>query len=216
MIESQPKQERKPITAGQRAALFAAGRARGLTIDGLRAMTPAGSISLLTFDEAAALLTRLNAETDYAQPRKPDRGPRRPKGIYAIRTPAQLGKVESLRIELGWTVDRLLEFLRGRTFTDGHAMDKWASTDDGRHVIELLKAVLKRQRAAQSRAATQADANAGAALGTTSGSDADAWPFGEACSDSKRAAVMDAEAVRGVERDSSGVRPGLKPGSNVA
>ena len=58
-----------PITEGQRRALFAAAGRIGLDLDGLRAMTPAGSVSKLTRAEAASLLNRLNAGTSHDYPR---------------------------------------------------------------------------------------------------------------------------------------------------
>jgi len=92
----------EPLSPGQRRALFAVGKRRGLSIDGLRELTPAGSISALTRAQAAGLLDRLNVGTDYEHPRPAQRQPRRPRGVYAIATDAQRRKIEALRIDLGW------------------------------------------------------------------------------------------------------------------
>ena len=143
----------EPITDAQRRALFAAGRAHGLDIEGIRAMTPGGSISMLNRRQAAAILERLNSGTPHAHPRPTIRGPRRPKGVYRIATQAQLGKIESIRIDLGWSREKLDEWLAGRTFYDGRTMSVIRSTVDANQVIELLKAVAMRHRRAVRRRA---------------------------------------------------------------
>lgn len=152
--ETPPAMMTEPITAAQRRALFAAGRVRGLTIDDIRGMTPTGSISALTRGQASDLLEGLNRGTEYAHPRKrkSSRGrPRRPKGVYAIATEAQHRKIESLRIQLGWTTEGLRGWLSERHYADGRAMTNIDSTNDGRDVIELLKGVLERTEAALQR-----------------------------------------------------------------
>jgi len=135
----------EPITSSQRRAIFAAGKVKSLTIDDLRAMTPTGSISALTRGQASDLLNRLNAGTQYEHPRKTARGRRHPKGVYALATPAQHRKIESLRIQLGWTTEGLRGWMSERHFTDGRPMTQIDSTADGVAVIELLKGVLERK-----------------------------------------------------------------------
>jgi hypothetical protein len=98
-----------PITPAQRRALFAIGKARGLTVDDLRDLTPTGSISALTRDQASHLLDRLNAHTDHEHPRQSPRRPRRPKGVYAFASAAQRRKIEALRIDLDWSPQGLHE-----------------------------------------------------------------------------------------------------------
>jgi hypothetical protein len=115
-----------------------------MSIDDLRALTPAGSISAMTHRQASDLLNRLNARTEYEHPRKTKRGPRRPKGVYRLATDAQRAKVESLRMYLGWTPDRLSEWLGERHHKDGRPMTRIDSSIDAVAVIELLKAVLGR------------------------------------------------------------------------
>lgn len=137
----------QPITPAQRTALFAAARSRGLGIDDIRAMTPAGSISKLTRLQARELLDRLNAGTPHAVQHRP----RRPKGVYALVTDAQRNKIEALRIELGWTPERLKEWLGERTHADGRPMTRMDTTADASAVIELLKAVTGRSAVARSR-----------------------------------------------------------------
>lgn len=158
------------ITPGQRRALFAIAKDRGWSIDELRSRTPAGSISGMTRAEARALLDRLNGGSPVG--RSPDartadaarasphaRRPRRPKGIYAFRTDAQIRKIEALRIDLGWTQDGMDAFLAERHFGDGRPMNKIDSTADGRDVIQLLLHVLEcvnraRQRTQESESIT--------------------------------------------------------------
>ena len=143
----------QPVTATQRRALFAAGRARRLDIDGLRALSPDGRMSKLTRAQAADLLTRLNQGTDHEHPRRPVRGPRRPKGVYAFVSDAQRRKIESLRIDGGWTHEGLDLWQSERHHDDGRPMTRVVeSSADDVAVIELLKAVL-----AQSRIKTRRD-----------------------------------------------------------
>jgi len=151
-----------PITPEQRKALFAIGKARGCSIDDLRDLTPAGSISALTRLQAARLLERLNAGTRYAGSPRRSRTPRHAKGVFAIATPAQRNKIEALRIDLGWTPDGLAGFLHDRRHTDGRRMTRIDSTTDAAAVIELLKAVLVKSRQAQDRHESEADRAAGA------------------------------------------------------
>ena len=140
-----------PITAEQRRAIFAAGKSRGLDIDDLRQLTPAGSISALTRLQATELLQRLNAHGEHPYPKRHSRAPRRPKGVYAIPTGSQLNKIEALRIELGWTPEGLQGWLAERHHVDGRLMTKIDSTTDAAAVIELLKAVLVKTDRARTR-----------------------------------------------------------------
>ncbi len=139
----------EPITAAQRRALFAAGRAHGLDIDTLRALTPAGSISMLTRDEAARLLDRLNGGTNHEHPRRSPRDPRRPKDVYRMATDAQHRKIEALRIDLGWGGEKLHQWLSDRHHDDGRPLTTIDSSRDAQAVIELLKVVLARTRKAR-------------------------------------------------------------------
>ncbi len=134
-----------PISGPQRRALFAIAKARGLEIDDLRAMTPLDSISKLSRAEAAELLQRLNAGSDYDHPRpaKP-REKRRPKGVYRIVTDRQLRFIEAQRVDLGWPREKRVEFLGGRRHADGRTLTSIMSTADANTVIELLKAVYSR------------------------------------------------------------------------
>lgn len=144
------------ITEGQRRAIFAAGRAKGLGIEELRAMTPAGSISALSRRQANVMLTRLNGHTaaDSRRPTRP-RGPRRPMGVIALVSEAQLAKIESLRIDLGWPADKLAAFLGERHYSHGGPMSQVLTSKDGIERIELLKSVLQKQLAADSKRATK-------------------------------------------------------------
>lgn len=138
-----------PISAGQRKAIFAAARSRGLSIDDIRGMTPQGSVSKLTAAEASRVLDAINAGTPHELVRrKRPRSPRRPKGTIRLVTPEQHRLIAALRIELGWTENQLREFLAARTFAHGGKMDKVTTTADGIEAIELLKGVRDRQAAA--------------------------------------------------------------------
>ena len=133
------------ITPGQRRALFAIARQRGMTIDDLRGMTPQGSISAITRRQAARLLSHLNAGTDYEHPRPKMRPRRRQlKGVYRFASEAQHRKIEALRIQLAWAEDKLQAWLAERHHPDGRPMTRIDSTSDGVSVIELLKGVLAR------------------------------------------------------------------------
>lgn len=141
-----------PITPVQRRALFAAAKGHGLDIDDLRAMTPAGSISALSRSEAFAVLDRVNSGTAYDERRRRrQRGPRRPKGVFAMVTAAQSAKIEALRLDLAWSPEGLAGFLAERHYSHGGPMSKILTTADASAVIELLKSVIKRQAAARSR-----------------------------------------------------------------
>ena len=148
---AQPVDFGLPITPDQRKALFAAGKARGLDIDDLRQLTPAGSISSLTRLQAAQLIERLNAQGEHPYPKRHSRSPRRPKGVYRLSTASQRNKIEALRINLGWTPEGLQGWLAERHHVDGRPMTKIDSTADAAAVIELLKAVLVKTDRARTR-----------------------------------------------------------------
>lgn len=151
----------EPIRDTQRRAIFAAMRARGLTIDDVRSLCPARSISKLSRREAGAVLSRLNAATDYAHPRSAPRGPRRPKGVFRMATPAQRGKVEALRIDLGWTPEALAQWLTERRYADGRPMSRMDSSGDASAVIELLKGVAIRYLRSARRRVSPASVESG-------------------------------------------------------
>ncbi len=134
----------EPMTPAQRRAWFAAGKSRGMDIDGLRSLTPRGSISALSRAEAARILTSLNRGTDHEHPRRSPRRPHRPAGVYAFASDAQRRKIEALRIDLGWTPEKFQEWLSERHHGDGRPMTRIDSTTDAQAVIELLKVVLSR------------------------------------------------------------------------
>jgi len=142
----------EPIRATQRRAIFAAMHARGLEIDDVRALCPNGSISKLSRAEAGDVLQRLNARTEYEHPRRTrPRSSRRPKGVYRLATSGQRAKIEALRIDLDWTVERLTEWLAGRSYADGRRMNRIDSSNDAAAVIELLKGVVLKAGQARQR-----------------------------------------------------------------
>jgi hypothetical protein len=143
------------MTGGQRRALFAAARRRGFDRDDLRAMTPAGSVSALTIAQAGELLDRLNAGTEHDRTRGRHRPARLPSGVVRFVTASQRAKIESIRLELGWTPQRLDEFLSGRTYDRGGAMNVIRTSRDGMNVIQLLRGVQANMR----RSAARRDGN---------------------------------------------------------
>lgn len=65
---AQPAGRPRGITAAQRRRLFARAHELGFNVDDLRAMTPAGSVSVLTLSEAAWLIDQLEAGPDASPP----------------------------------------------------------------------------------------------------------------------------------------------------
>jgi hypothetical protein len=104
-----------PITPEQRRAIFAAGKVRRLDLDGLRDLTPMGSISALTRLQAAQLIDRLNAGSENAYPPNVDLArrvaprastplPRPPSGTRSNRCGSRsAGRPNDSR--LGWPTD---------------------------------------------------------------------------------------------------------------
>lgn len=136
-----------PISPAQRRAIFAAAESRGLSIDDVRDMTPAGSISRLTWQRASNLLDSINRGTAFQKDRRErPRSPRRPKGVMAMVSEAQHRKIESLRIDLSFTTSRLHEFLAVRHYSHGGSTARILTAADGIEVIELLKAVAARKK----------------------------------------------------------------------
>lgn len=138
-----------PIHAAQRRALFAAARARGMSTDDLRAMTPAGSISMLTADQAHCLLDRLNGNSPFAIRHssfggRRRRRPRAAAGVIRMVSPEQRALIISIRMELGWTDAELHDWLMKRHHADGRPMNVMQSSADAVAVIELLKGVRTR------------------------------------------------------------------------
>lgn len=159
----------KPIAAGQRRALFAAAERLGWSLDDLRAVTPGGSISKLTVRQASELLDRLNAGTPAAERHATRRSPRRPKNVLAMPTPAQRVKLDALREALGWTAERLNEWLSERHYSHGGPMSQMATSRDAREVIELLKDVVRRSKKAGDRRGREGAGSGEAAAGGANG-----------------------------------------------
>lgn len=148
------------ITPAQRKALFAWARERGKTIDDLRDMTPAGSISMLTRVQAAELLERLNQgtshERDYRGPPPDRRKPRRAYGsIHRMVSTAQSDLIVAIRMDLGWSEDHLVTWLSQRHYRSDptRPMSEIHSSRDAAEVIELLKAVRSRSAKTRERSA---------------------------------------------------------------
>lgn len=137
------------LTDQQRRHIFAAGRERGMSTDDLRRMTPAGSISMLTRDQAASLIDALKRgkSPDYERRPRMPRGKsrsRKPEGVIRMISEAQRARIEALRIDIDCTKEELQDWLRVRHFPDGRPLTEMCSGDDAVYVIELLKHVLNR------------------------------------------------------------------------
>lgn len=146
----------KSITPEQLKKLWTAARGAGFDRDAVHGMLPKGKLSTrdLTLIEAAQLIDAIENQKspDYAT--KPDfhgRSKRRPKGVYAIASDAQRNTIEGFRVELGWSEEAFTDWLSKRHFADGRDYTKYQSSGDAVAVIELLKGVLERTRAAAKR-----------------------------------------------------------------
>ncbi|MCK6483771.1 MAG: hypothetical protein L6R00_06520 [Phycisphaerae bacterium] len=140
------------ITAAQRRLLFRLAAMRGLDLDALRDLTPAGSVSALTIVQAAALIDRLSPAAaerqDEGGPPPRPRPPRQRPGTIRLATAPQRRHIAWLRDTLGWDEPHLENFLRGRTFPDGRPMHEYRTADDARRVIRLLLGVQANRRRA--------------------------------------------------------------------
>lgn len=151
------------LTPAQNRHIFALKRERGLSLDDLRDMTPAGSISMLTRAQANVLIDALKTgkSPDYNKrssfPRQREGQGRRPKGVASMITDAQRQKVRALRLELGWSAEALKTWLSSRRF---HGEDRYlihaVSADDVSFIIELLKRVRDKTEEACDRRAQHA------------------------------------------------------------
>lgn len=152
------------ITPSQNRKLFALAKEQGKSIDELRDMTPAGSISMLTKFQAANLIDALESgkSVDYSKQSRMRCGTgvspvnqkrtRRPKGVIALATDAQRNTIEDLRAALGWSDEGLTEFLAKRHYKGtNRPMTEMLTSGDAVARIELLKAVLEKSRNAASR-----------------------------------------------------------------
>jgi hypothetical protein len=88
---AEPRKDGGGITESQRKLIFALGHSYGLDIDDLRAMTPAGSISMLTQADAGRLIDRLQGN--------PQRSRRSAQGTATAK---QLGLIEQLQAQIGF------------------------------------------------------------------------------------------------------------------
>lgn len=131
--QSQRRTAAGGITAGQRRRLFALARERGLDLDQLRAATPAGSVSALSHDQAAAIIERLGGSADV--------GAFSPRGDVTRR---QLGMIEHLRELVGFDAAGFSAWLRrfGCTSTD--------AIDDRRRASHVIAALVKMHAARRS------------------------------------------------------------------
>jgi len=145
--------------------IFNLARQRGMDVDEVRAMTPNGSISKMSTQEASILIDALKrgVPPDYSQrPRgyhkRPvaTRRPRKRKGVvrYPSTEQAKLwcDLVKEIRTMWGWTSAEMGKWLSKRRFKGGGPMNRPISSNDIVEGIEFLKIVrIKARRAIQSR-----------------------------------------------------------------
>jgi hypothetical protein len=143
-VKEHPADKPGSVTARQRRRLFALCKRRGLDADGLRALTPRGSISQLTFREANMLADNLQAGLDWPPDRRKNQSKPRPEpaaeGVVRLRTDFQLELIENMRIQCGFTPAELDTIVRRSTGIDG-GMAKLASRQDASKVISTLYAI---------------------------------------------------------------------------
>jgi len=124
-------------TPNQRRAIVMAGRRLGMDVDALRAVTSKGSITALSFEEAATLLDRLNTGRERpTEPVRRETARRSAPGILKMITARQREVIASYQGRLGWTDARLDEFMR-RTF--GLTMATLARRYDASRAITVLR-----------------------------------------------------------------------------
>jgi hypothetical protein len=70
-----------------------------------------------------------------------------------MATDAQHRKIDALRIDLGWSREKLQRWLSNRHHGDGRPMTSIDSSRDAQAVIELLKVVVARTADAKRRKA---------------------------------------------------------------
>lgn len=143
------------LTPAQRSKIFAVAKQRGLSIDDVRDMTPAGSVSMLTKVQAAALIDALEKgqSPDYA--RAATKRPRRDRpaeGSIRLVSDAQRNTIESLRRDCGFTEASFQTWLSQRSFNDRRPLTDMKTSGDAIFIIELLKRVRDKQRNAQRKA----------------------------------------------------------------
>lgn len=143
-----PAHEPGTITNRQIRRLFAIGRRRGLGVDGLRELTPEGSISRLSYAQAEALAARLSAglrsrDAGDRRQRRTSREKPAPPGVVRLRTPRQVELIEHLRLRCGFSAADVDFVCRRAVSVDGLA--NLANRDDARKVINVLHAIAVKQ-----------------------------------------------------------------------
>ena len=143
------------MTPAQRSKIFAVANERGLSLDDVRAMTPAGSVSALTRVHATALIDALekgqSPDYDRAATKRPRRD-RPAEGSIRLVSDAQRNTIESLRRDCGFTKESFQTWLSQRSFNDRRPLTDMNTSGDAIFIIELLKRVRDKQRAAQRKA----------------------------------------------------------------
>ena len=142
-----PSDQPGTITARQRRALFALGKRRGMDLDGLRTLTPQGSISALTYRQAQAISRNLAARTpelwDSTQERKRTRREPTPDGVIRLRTQRQLETIEDLRLRAELSEASLFYVIKRATGVAGLA--ELGRRADASKVINTLWAIVRKR-----------------------------------------------------------------------
>jgi len=136
------------LTSAQRSKIFAVANERGLALDDVRAMTPAGSVSMLSKVEAAALIDALekgqSPDYDRASISRPRRA-RPAEGAIRLVSVEQRIMIEDLRRECGFTPASFQTWLSQRSFNDRRPLTDMKTSGDAIFIIELLKRVRAKQ-----------------------------------------------------------------------
>lgn len=137
---TRPLTEPLPVTTAQLRCLHALGRERRLSHDDLRATCGVESLSLLSRDEAATVIDRLQG--DRPSPRTRRRSTPGPRLVGAA-TDKQRDYLRALWTQLGYKPDGLDAWLRQRHECDGVADAHLMRDDASSAIVELQNALKK-------------------------------------------------------------------------
>jgi hypothetical protein len=131
-------------TPAQRRAIVLAGQRLGMGVDELRSLTRTGSLRALSFEQAGELLDRLNSgrQRPTTAAAGPSRSRRAARGVLRIITDRQREVIASYQDRLGWSDERLHEFLQ-RTF--GLSALTLANRQDASRAITILRRIVDHQ-----------------------------------------------------------------------